>query len=96
MEHRKSIKGLIIVSFLLLITGFIWYLAVPKQYDDKVTIDKVIPSKEAITFVDKFNPSREYYFSQDVLLQKNKTWIPFVFKTDTIQKTQQKIYNRDR
>lgn len=96
MEHRKNVKTIIIFSFLFLIGGFVWYFGVPKSYETKKSIETPISSKEAMRVVEKFDADREYYLSKDVLLQKNKTWIPLVFKTDTIQQTKEQLYNRKR
>lgn len=91
MEHRKYAKIAIGLAFLLIVTCCTWYIGIPKVSEERKTIKTPIPTMEARAVVKNFNPNFKYFLKEDIIISKEKTWIPFKYNIDTLYRTNKSL-----
>lgn len=84
MEFRQSIKITIILAFIVSVISLVWYVGLPKEREATVTKKTDIPGIEAKDRIKTYDPKYSYYYSQDFVVVRNKTMIPFKYVNDTI------------
>lgn len=96
MEHKRgNIKLTAILGFVVLIIGMVWYIGMPKRFDDRGTVKIEIPANVAKTTAKSYDPQKEYFYEEEYVVTKEKTWIPFKFKNDTVYKSGKQFMSKN-
>jgi hypothetical protein len=97
VEYRRNILLKIILSALILIPILIWFRLTPSSYETMEIVREVVPQEKLIRNNKDIDINKEYYTEEQMLVKKERTWIPFYVKTtDTIQTTGKKGWSRPR
>lgn len=92
-SNRKKIAGFLALGLFLLTILVSWYgtlnepTIVENSYRDDLSKDEKI-SRFGFTSVDKYDA----YYQQTEVIRKTKTFIPFVYEKDYLQKTPVKLF----
>jgi hypothetical protein len=94
MEHRQGYQIKIMFAYILLCICSLWYIGVPKEYESRGESEREIPAKEAKVVVQNYNPKLNYFLKEEYILNKQKTFVPFRFKKDTVYKSGQRLMTK--
>lgn len=83
MEHRKQI-GIVALLLLLLFTIFLWETGTNKKQRIVHEAQIYLSVEEAQRTIHNYNPSKRNYYKETYTYDKYRSYIPFVWKRDTL------------
>lgn len=93
MEQLRGIVLVLIGIFLLS-----WYASAiiqsPIEYDKLIEVDASYEEVQAASV--KYDPGKDYTYKHWVTIRKQKTYIPLVYKRDTLKVTGKTLYSVEK
>lgn len=94
MERRNSVIKLTVLCFLIAIS-ISWYGRINITTKQRKKIEIPITFNDAKKeLATKANPNKNYFFQKSLIVEKKRTYIPFVYKRDTTFQSEKQLYSK--
>lgn len=96
MERRHAIIKLVLVIFILFVS-INWYGRLGYSYEQRINNETILTYEESKKIIlDPIEQDKEYFYRQAMVIKHSRTWVPSVWKQDTLFKDKKRYFSRDR